>query len=140
MEAGLGGDELEGALGLVIAGTVHTTLVCGGRLRAGQRLVFAPKMPVGFVLVGRDAPDRPEQSSVVPPVHPPAGGQLDVFHGAPRPLAGAVDDFGFVQAIDGLGQGVVIAVAPGADRDDRSLLGETFGVANGQVLTGLNRS
>ena len=42
----------------------------------------------------------------VVPVHPPEGGQLDVFDRAPPPLAGPADQLALVGPVDGLGQGV----------------------------------
>jgi hypothetical protein len=44
------------------------------------------------------------------------------------------DQLGLVQPDDRLGQGIVIAVAAGADRGDRASFGEPFGVGVGQVL------
>ena len=42
------------------------------------------------------------------PVDPAEGGEFDVVDGPPRPVAGTADQFGFVERVDGLGQGVVI--------------------------------
>ncbi len=48
---------------------------------------------------------------MVEPVHPFEGGE---FHGLERPPWGApVNDLGLVEAVDALGQGVVVAVADG---------------------------
>jgi hypothetical protein len=44
------------------------------------------------------------------------------------------DQLGLVEAVDRLGQGVVIAVAFGTDRVDDAGLLETFGVSDGQIL------
>jgi hypothetical protein len=46
----------------------------------------------------------------------------------------AVDDLGFVEAIDGLGEGVFVAVADAANEGIDAGLDEPLGVANGHVL------
>ena len=53
------------------------------------------------------------EASVVEPVDPFQGGDLDVVGGAPRSLR--FDQFGLVEAVDRLGQGVVVAVSGGPD-------------------------
>ena len=63
---------------------------------------------------------------------PGQGGQLDLVGGVPG--AAGADQLGLVQAVDRLGQRVVVAVASGADRADRAGLGEPLGVADAQVL------
>ena len=55
----------------------------------------------------RDVSDRFEQSPVVEPVDPLERGIFDGFEAAPRPAS--VDHLGFVEAVDGLGQSVVVA-------------------------------
>ena len=51
------------------------------------------------------------QAAGVVPVHPPEGGQFDVLDGLPWTSAGwPVDQFGLVVTVDGLGQGVVVAL------------------------------
>ena len=72
------------------------------------------------------------QAAVVEPVDPFSGGVLHGVGGPPR--AAGFDQFRLVKPVDRLGQGVVIAVAAGADRGDRPGLGQAFGVADGQVL------
>ena len=57
----------------------------------------------------RDVADRLEQPPVVEPVDPFQRGKLDGFKGAPWPTP--MDHFGFVKAIDRLGQGIVIGEA-----------------------------
>ncbi len=69
---------------------------------------------------------------MVEPVHPLQGGQ---FHGLPGfPKRPAVNQLGFVQPVDGLGQSVVVAVATAADRGLYAGLSQPFGVPNGDVL------
>ena len=45
-----------------------------------------------------------------------------------------MDELGLVEAVDGLGEGVVIAVAPGAHGVHDARVSEALGVADGQVL------
>ena len=47
----------------------------------------------------------------VVPVHPVEGGEFDVVDGPPRSVAGTSDQFGLVERVDGLGQGVVIGLS-----------------------------
>ena len=65
-----------------------------------------------FVLGGRDMLAVAVQPPVVEPVDPFQRGELDGFQVSPR--AAAPDHLGFVEAVDGLGQGVVEAVADAA--------------------------
>jgi hypothetical protein len=65
------------------------------------------------------------ETSVIEPVDPFQGGDLDVVDGAPRPSA--FDQFGLVEAVDRLGQGVGVAVTGGSDRGVDPRLGEPFG-------------
>ena len=65
---------------------------------------------VGFDFCGRDVPDGLEQTAVVEPVHPFEGRVFDGLETAP--WTAAVDDLGLEQAVDRLGQCVVVAVAP----------------------------
>lgn len=73
------------------------------------------------------------ESLHVVPVHPPEGRELDGSPGARA--CGSTDDFGRVVAVDGLGEGIVIAIADGPDRRCRADLSESFAVANGRKLT-----
>ena len=61
---------------------------------------------------------------MVEPVDPGQGGIFDRFKGLPRLLA--ADQFGLVQADDGLGQGVVIGVADPAQRRGNTRLRQSF--------------
>jgi len=69
---------------------------------------------------------------VVKPLDPLQGGELDGFQRAPG--SASADHLGFVEAVDALRQGVVIAVADAADRGLNTCLGKTFGVADADVL------
>ena len=62
---------------------------------------------VGFGLGGRDVPDGSEQAVIVEPVYPAQGRH---FHRrSVWPCALAPDNLGLVEAVDRLGQGVVVA-------------------------------
>ena len=69
------------------------------------------------------------KAALVPPIDPRRGRQLDLFERAPR--SAAADELGLVEADHGLGQGIVVRVAAGADRADGARLGEALGVADG---------
>ena len=86
----------------------------------------------GLGFGGRDVSDGLEQATVVEPVDPFEGGELDGLEGLPG--AAAVDDLGLVEAVDGLGQGVVVAVADAADRGLDAGLGQAFGVSDREIL------
>jgi hypothetical protein len=93
---------------------------------------------VGLQIVGRlgfsggDVPDGLEDSSVVVPVDPLERGPLDIFPAMPG--SSSVDDLGLIQAVDGLGERVVVAVADAADEGLKTGLGEAFRVSKGYVL------
>ena len=91
--------------------------------------VLLPVVCLSFC--GRDVADGLEQAAMVEPVDPFERGQFDSLAGLPGP---AVDHLGFVQAIDRLGQGIVVAVALAADGGFDAGLGQAFGVANADVL------
>ena len=58
----------------------------------------------GFGLSGRDVADRSEETSVIEPADPFEGGELDRFEVAPG--AAPMDQLGFVEAVDGFGEGI----------------------------------
>lgn len=70
---------------------------------------------------------------MVEPVDPLERRVLDVIDPLPRPAS--ADELGLVEPDDGLGEGVVVAVALGSDRVHGTLLTETLGVADREVLT-----
>jgi hypothetical protein len=70
----------------------------------------------GLELCRWDVADRFQEPAVVEPVDPLQGGVLDLLEALPG--AAAADQLGLVQPNDRLGQGVVVAVAAGADRGD----------------------
>ena len=69
---------------------------------------------------------------VVEPRNPLERCPLDRLTRLPRPAP--VDDLGLVQAVDGLGQRVVVAVASAANRGFDAGFGQAFAVANRDVL------
>ena len=76
--------------------------------------------------------DGLEEPLVVEPSYPLEGGEFQGFHRFPgRP---AMDQFGLVKAVDGFGQGVVVAVALASNGRLDAGLGQSFGVAEGNVL------
>ena len=86
----------------------------------------------GFGFGRRDVADRLEQAAVVEPVDPFERGVLDGFERAPRPAP--MDHLGFVEAVDRLGERVVVAVADAADRRHETGLGQALGVLDRDVL------
>ena len=83
-------------------------------------------------LCRRDVADGLEQAVVVEPGYPFQGGQLHRFLGLPR--CPAMNQFSLVQAVDRLGQGVVVAISLAAYRGFDAGLGQAFAVADRNVL------
>ena len=75
---------------------------------------------------------------MVEPVDILQGGVLHVVEAPPR--ATMADQLGLVQPVEGLGQGIVVAVAARADRGDGPGLGQALGVPDGEVLRRPDRS
>ena len=67
-----------------------------------------------FELRRWDAAEVVEDGAVVEPVDPFEGGEFEVVEAAPG--AFVADKFGLVEAVDGLGERIVVAVADAADR------------------------
>ena len=74
----------------------------------------------------RDVADGLQEPPVVEPIHPFEGGELDRLERSPRSTP--LDDFGLVEAIDRLGQRVVVAIADTAHGGLDARLGQAFGV------------
>ena len=72
------------------------------------------------------------ESLVVPPSHPLQGRELDLRGGAPWPLL--ADQLRFVEGIDGLGEGIVVAVAEGTSRGCGAELDSPMGVNQAHVV------
>ena len=86
----------------------------------------------------RDVADRLQQPAIVEPVDPGKRGKLDGLEAPPR--SAPVDQLRLVEAVDRLGESVVVAIADAADRGLDTGLGEALGVSNADVLGGFNRS
>ena len=86
----------------------------------------------GLGLGGRDVPDRLEKAAIVEPVDPFEGGELDRFEAAPG--AAPMDHLGFVEAVDGFGEGIVVAVTDAADRRLDARRGKPLGILDRDVL------
>jgi hypothetical protein len=85
-----------------------------------------------FQLCRWDVSDGFEESAVVKPVDPFEGGELHVFESLPGSLL--PDHFGLVEAVDGLGESIVVGVTPGSNGGDDAGFREALGVADGEVL------
>src|SRR5205807_6434028 len=85
-----------------------------------------------FGLGGRHVSDWSEQATVVEPLDPFQGGELDKFQRTPR--SPSADHLGLVKAVDALGQSIVIAVADAAHGGLDARFGQALGVANRHVL------
>lgn len=91
-------------------------------------------MPV-VVRLELDGPNHAElavESPVVEPVDVLDRRDLEVRDAAPGPLV--ADEFDFEDRVHRLREGVVVAVALGADRRDRACFGESVGVADCSLL------
>ena len=74
---------------------------------------------------------------MVEPVDVLGDGDLEVVDASPR--SSVADELGLEEGVERLGEGVVIAVAGGANGGDRAGLGEALGVAHREVLDSLVR-
>src|SRR5260370_27864044 len=99
---------------------------------AGGDLAERAVAPGLLVFGGRAAPGAPHDPRGVVPAGPFAGGRLHPGGGFPWPQV--VDDLGFVQADDRLGQRVVVGVPDRSDRRRDARGGQLGAVADGQVL------
>ncbi len=80
---------------------------------------------VGILEFGRwDVAAVLVEPSEVEPVDPFGGGQFDLFDGLPRAVL--LDQFGLVEAVDRLGEGVVVRIANTANGSGDPDLGEAF--------------
>src|SRR4051812_30624020 len=92
----------------------------------------------GLGLGGRDVSDRLEEASVVEPIDQSEGGNLDRLEAAPG--TAPMDHLGFVEAVDGLGEGIVVAVTDIANRRLDACPGKPLGILDRDVLGGFKRS
>src|SRR5829696_4556338 len=72
------------------------------------------------------------QALIVEPVDVLQGGIFDVFE--PAPGTAVADQLGFVQTVEGFRQGVIVAVAAGADGRDDARLGQALRVPDREIL------
>ena len=80
----------------------------------------------------RDIAKRLQEPSVAEPADPFEGRQFDGLEAASRPAP--VDDLGLVEAVDGLGEGIVVAVSNATDRRLDVGPGQTLGVFDREVF------
>src|SRR3954463_15238747 len=92
----------------------------------------------GLGFGGRDVSDWPEETAVVEPIDPFEGGELDRFKAAPG--AAPVDHLGFVEAVDGFGEGIVVAVPDTAHRRLDARRGKPLGILDRKILGRIKRS
>lgn len=59
------------------------------------------------------------------PMHPGEGGEFDVVDGSPRSLVGTPDQFGIVEPVDRLGEGIIERITHRSDRRDSTEFGES---------------
>src|SRR5690625_3282 len=86
---------------------------------------------VGFGFRWRDIPDRLQQTPMVEPVYPGQRGQLQCLKALPGL---SVDELSFVEAVDRLGKGVIVAVANASHRRLDASLSQPLGVADRYIL------
>ena len=91
-----------------------------------------------FGLGGWNSADGFEQASMVEPVDPFQRSELDGFQASPG--AASPDHLGLVEAIDGLGEGIIIAVANAANRRLNAGPGQSLGVLDRDILGRFKRS
>src|SRR5688500_4775014 len=97
--------------------------------RQGGRLQLSAAARFG--LGGRYVADRLEQTTMVEPVDPREGGEFDSLPTAPGPAPS--DQLSLEQAVDRLGEGVVVRVADAADGGRDAGLGQALGVLDRQA-------
>ena len=85
-----------------------------------------------FSFGGRDVTDGFQETSMVKPVDPFQGCELDGFKWPPRPTS--MDHLGLVKTVDSFSQRVVIAVADASHRGFDASFGEALGVFDRHVL------
>ena len=65
-------------------------------------------------------------------VDPSERRHFQILHVATRPLA--MNEFGFVEAVNRLSEGIIIGIPDAANRVFDASFGQTFSMANGQIL------
>lgn len=92
----------------------------------GYELIVQHGVVACFGVGSRDVADGLEQPLVVELVDPFEHSIFDGFEAAPWPVS--VDHFGLVEAVDRLGQRVVVAVTDAAERGFDPGFGESLGI------------
>ena len=88
---------------------------------------------VAFLGFGRrDVADGLQQPAIVEPVDPGQRPELDGLEGAPG--SAPMDHLGFVEAVDRLGEGVVVGISNAADGGLDAGFGQALGVADADIL------
>ena len=82
--------------------------------------------------------DGLQEPSVIEPIDPFQGGELDGLEAAPWPAQ--MDYLGLVETVDGFGESVVIGISDAADRRFDAGFSQTFSVFYRDVLGGSKRS
>ena len=86
-------------------------------------------MRIAFLGFGRrDVADGLQQPAIVEPVDPGQGRELDGLEAPPRPTP--MNDLSLVEAIDRLGESVVVAVSDAVDGRLDASFRQTLGVSN----------
>ena len=86
--------------------------------------------PLGFCR--RYVADGLQDSSIVEPIDPFEGCELNGLKISPWPAS--VDHFGFVKAVDGFGESIVVGISDAADGSLDAGFSQTLGVLDGYVL------
>ena len=86
----------------------------------------------------RDVADGLEEPSVVEPVDPFEGGELDGLEAAP--WSPPMDYLSLVETVDGFGESVVIGISDAADRRFNTSFSQALSVLDGYVLGGFKWS
>lgn len=73
-----------------------------------------------------------QEPPVVEPVHPFQRGEFDGFKASPWPAP--MDHFGFVEAVDGFGESVVLGISDTADRRLDGCFSQALGILDRDVL------
>ena len=79
-----------------------------------------------------------QEPSVVEPIDPFKGGELDSLEVSP--WSAPVDHLGLVETVDGFGESIVIGISDAPDRGLHAGFGQALGVFDGDVLGGFKRS
>ena len=79
--------------------------------------------------------DAAMDALMVEPIDIRHRGELDIFEASPGALT--VDEFPFVETVEGLDQRVVVAISFRSDRGDDVVVGEPLGIGDRQILSGV---